>query len=351
MPSGFLSKLTFLNILVILSVIVLSSWAIYNTACSLVGGIGNLSDQKQNQFNTTLFQYLLLFCSIAVVLGGLVHFYFLKRIIHPINQLIDSTKLMQQGSYPDPILEKSNGEIGELIEQFNRLIHQMQTNEIHRTRLVADLSHEFRTPLTNLNGYLHGLENGVIKGDKEIYQHLHMESKRLIQMIEQLEKLKEWDYISEQVITKKQLVNMDELINQCISIFKWALIQEQIPIAIDVESVELEVRDEAMKQVVHNLLDNAVRYYDGDSPIIVKGKMEKDAYHISITSPGEPIPEGARDKVFERFYRVDDSRTRKTGGTGLGLAIAKEIVNKHNGEIGVDTARNLNTFWFTLPCS
>src|SRR5690625_5336227 len=98
----------------------------------------------------------------------MMSFYVTKRQIQPIRSLIQSTKELKQGEYPEPIEIESEDEVGELVEQYNGLIQQLQGKEAQRQKLVTDLSHEFRTPLANLQGYLQALENGVIEGDREI---------------------------------------------------------------------------------------------------------------------------------------------------------------------------------------
>lgn len=351
LPKSLLWRLSLLNIIVIALAIAASGWAIYNTACFLVEGMGTIDDKRQRQFNQTLFQYLWVFSAVGIIAGSILHFYFTKKLMTPIRSLIDSTKQLQSGSYPKPIDVNSHDEMGELIEQYNSLIAQLQKNDEHRQKIISDLSHEFRTPLANLNGYLHGLKTGVIAGDQKLYESLYDQSKRLTIMLEQLEQLKEWDYVTSQTLTNKQHVQLAEEVQQCVSMFKWTLTQNRIKLEVDVEPIQITIHREGIQRVLTNLIDNAIRYYKGDGPIIVRGKVLEDAYRLSVSGPSESIPESERERVFERFYRVDESRSRKTGGTGLGLAIAKEIVERHHGQIGIDRQDKYNIFWFTLPYS
>lgn len=347
-PKGFLWKLTFLNVFVIILTISVSSWALYQTACVLVEGMGTLEGVRQQQFNATLLQYLWMFSLIGIVVGSVFHFYFTKRIIRPIRKLIESTKQLKKGEYPHVIQTHSQDEIGELVEQYNGLIQQLQANESHRQQHVADLAHEFRTPLANLNGYLHALKNDVITGDRELYHSLYEESKRLTSMIKQLEQLKEWDFTTSHVILPKVEVNIAEEINQCASMFEWKLLEVDIPVEINATSQRVHVYEEGIRQVLSNLIDNAIRYYTGQDRIIIKGESLQDMYRISVSGPSHMILENEKESIFERFHRLDDSRSRETGGTGLGLAIAQTIVKQHGGEIGVIPTKDCNTFWFTI---
>ncbi|KEK11665.1 histidine kinase [Lysinibacillus sphaericus] len=349
-PTGFLWRLSALNIFVLVTATVFSGWAIYNTACFLAAGVGDLDDQRQQQFNSTLLSYLWTFIVVAAFSGSVFHFYLTKRLIKPIRSLIQSTEQMKLGHYPKSIKVYRNDEIGQLVEQYNGLLEQLQRNEIHRKKLINDLSHEIRTPLSNLNGYLQALKDGDITGEKILYSSLYQESKRLTTMIEQLEQLKEWDYLNDQSIVKKKPYEIEHLLQQCVAMFNRTLVKKEISIQIDVEPCKLDVHIEGIQQVISNLIDNAIRYYEGSGPIVLIGKKQGKNYRISITGPSRPIPANERENVFRRFYRLDSSRSRMTGGSGLGLAISKEVVERHHqGEIGIQTTSTSNEFWFLLP--
>ncbi|WP_010095616.1 sensor histidine kinase [Ornithinibacillus scapharcae] len=348
-PKQLLFRLTFLNIIVITAFVGFSSWAIYNTACVLAEGFVTMSNQKQTQFEATLFQYLLIFSISTIVIGSLTHFYLTRKLIHPLRQLIHSTKKMKKGEYPNPIEVNHEGEVGELISHFNELVKQLETNEERRLKLVSDLSHEFRTPLSNLNGYLRALQNGVIKGDEKLYQSLYEESRRIIRLIEQMEQLKEWDYRSRQTFSEKFPVNIRQLVEQSVEMFRWTSKQANINVRVDVAPSILTLNSEAITQVISNLLDNAIRYYEGTGPIVIEGMIRESGYMLCVTGPGKPISIAEQEKIFERFYRIDHSRSRELGGSGLGLAISKEIIERHRGTIGVSSDKNQHTFWFRLP--
>ncbi|GGN62482.1 hypothetical protein GCM10007971_28440 [Oceanobacillus indicireducens] len=308
-----------------------------------------MTGMNQAQFNKTLYYYLWIFSLLAIIIGSIAHFYLTKRLIHPLKRLIESTNSMKKGDYPEPIEVTTSDEIGQLTRNFNGLVHQLKKNHEQRQKLVLDLSHEVRTPLANLSGYLYALKNGVIEGDPALYESLYKESERLTKMITQLETLKEWDYISEQLFFKKENADLAKLLKETVSMFDWQLQDKNIPLEIDVECAELSVDREGILQVFRNLIDNAIRYYSGSGTIMIKGERLANDYYIGITGPSHPIPSDAGEKLFERFYRVDPSRSRGTGGSGLGLSITKEIIERHNGDIGWKEGKNKNTFWLTLP--
>ncbi|TKD72277.1 sensor histidine kinase [Pseudalkalibacillus hwajinpoensis] len=350
LPSRFLWRLTLINVIVVGTFIVLSSWAIYNTACFLADGLGTWNDQKQNLFNSTLFQYLWIFSIAAIFIGSFIHYYLVKKTIRPLKELIESTKRMKEGQYPVPIQVDTKDEMGQLIGHFNDLVKQLKDTQRHRKELISDLSHEFRTPLTNLKGYLGALKDGVVEGDQKMYESLHSESERLIHMVEQLEQLKEWDYFKEQSYSEKEPMNMQLLVEQSVEMFRWSLKNAGIKVKTEVDTGIVKVYNEGILQVINNLLDNAIKYYEGTGPITIKGEIVKGRYTLSIIGPGQAIPLEAKEKIFERLYRVDPSRERNdSGGTGLGLAISKEIIEHHDGKIRVKSEGNCHTFTFSLP--
>jgi two-component system, OmpR family, sensor histidine kinase BaeS len=315
----------------------------------LADGLVLMSDRRQAQFEATLFQYLWIFSITTIVIGSFIHFYLTKKLIHPLRELIHSTKKMKHGDYPNPIKEKPEGEVGELISHFNDLVTQLKENEEYRQRLVSDLSHEFRTPLSNLNGYLKALQNGVIEGEQKLYQSLYEESKRIIHLVEQMEQLKEWDHLATQRFSEKSPVQMKNIVEQSIEMFRFAIEQADVNIQVEVAPSIITLNSGAIAQVISNLLDNAIRYYEGTGPITIMGIDSRDQYKLCITGPGKPISYEERERIFERFYRVDHSRTRELAGYGLGLAISKEIMEHHRGKIGVISEGNVHSFWFSLP--
>ncbi|MDC3424348.1 ATP-binding protein [Aquibacillus sp. 3ASR75-11] len=305
--------------------------------------------QKQDQFNATLFEYLWIFSLTAIITGSIINFYLTRKLVRPLRELIKSTKRMRQGHYPKPIKVTSRDETGQLIGHFNELVQQLKINQQYKQKLVSDLSHEFRTPLSNLNGYLSALKNGVIAGDPKLFHSLYEESNRLTTMVQQLEQLKEWDYVSKQSFAEKEYVDMALLIEQSVEMFRWSLNKTGITVEMQVERGIANVNNGGITQVVSNLIENAIRYYQGSGPISIKGECKDTVYKVSVIGQGQAIPETEQENIFERFYRTDTSRNRKTGGSGLGLAISREIVKHHNGRIGINSTGYYHTFWFTLP--
>ncbi len=329
--------------------ILISGWAVYKSACFLAADLGNFDLARQQIFNNTLRQYLWIIIIVFIITSGLLHFYSTRRLIKPIRSLIQSTRQLKRGYYPEPVKINGQDEIAQLATLYNELIEQLHLNEQQRKKLVTDLSHEIRTPLSNISGYLQALANNDLIGDEQLFSSLYQETRRLTKMLEQLDQLKDWDHVSSQSLITMDNVEIKELLEQCIKLFEWTLEQKGISLKLEVEACNLPVHIKGIQQVMSNLLDNAICYYDGYGPIVIKGRIEVDCYRITVTGPSRPITNSDKDRVFTRFYRLDSSRSRDTGGTGLGLAITKEIIEAHNGKIGIESEKNGNTFWFELP--
>ncbi len=346
-PKSFLWKLTFLNIIIIAGAILLSGWSIYHTACFLVDGMYDTSFSGQ-QFNKTLYKYVLLYAAIAVLVSSGVHFYFTKKLLKPIKNLIESTKTLRHGTYPEPLPEIYKDEIGQLIANYNELTNQLKQNEQYRTKLIADISHELRTPISNLTGYLHALKFGDVTPNRELFEALHGQAEQLTVLIEQMRLLNGGNdaHLKSRM---KENIQLKTVIEESLRAFDWKLKQENIRVLTDVEEASVSFHPDNMYQILNNLIDNSIRYFEGEGPICIRGEKKKMSYCVSVSNPGQEIEKEAQQYLFDRFYRVDLSRNRKTGGAGLGLAIVKELIENDGGEIAVQSENGRNTFSFSFP--
>lgn len=347
-PKGFLWKLSLLNIVIIVIAVGIVGWAMYYTACFLMDGIGGTAVAKQDYFNSTLFQYLIIFSGLGILIISFIHFYLTKKVIRPIHQLIASTKMLKQGTYPSPITVDPVDEIGELIVHYNELIEYLQKNEKLREKLIANISHELRTPMTNITGYLEALKEGHLCANSKLFDALHQQSMQIIDLIEQVEQLNEWNLQTNHPFLMKK-TSIKILVEQSVQLIGLDLERQNRTLTMDVSEKSLFIHREGIRQVLNNILQNAVQYAEGEGPINIKGQILGDSYSISVSSPGMELKEADKSQIFDRFYRIDSSRNRKLGGSGLGLSIAKEIIENHKGTISVCSKNHRNTFTMLLP--
>lgn len=342
-------KLIAVNVLIMLIVIWLAGVSVKDFACVLVEKYQLVKEGKDFSFNQTMQFYLIRASLLAIIVAALIHFVFIKKILSPLKQLTHSTRQLMIGTYSEPIPISSQDEIGELTHYFNELNVTLKRTEENRKRMLSNISHDLRTPLSSLNGYLEALSNGVIVGERSLYQSLLEESQYLTRLVEQLHQLSIWEDRMEDRMRISQ-IQMDRFIASCTQLFHWELESKQITLQMKLEPASLEGDEDGIRQVLNNLLQNAISYNTGQY-IWITGARGTEEYRITLSNYGEDLDNGLQELVFERFFQADSSRSRlgNTKGSGLGLAIVKEIVKKHGGSVGVSSENQKHSFWISLP--
>ncbi|RSL33671.1 sensor histidine kinase, partial [Salibacterium salarium] len=259
-----------------------------------------------------------------------------------------STEELTEGRFPEKLNTNHTGyELRTLAQNFNRLSLQLKETEDARTKMVSDMAHEFRTPLSNINGYLEGLKKGVISPDPSLLESLHQESSRLSDMVNHLYQLSEWKMQSP--VLKKEIVPIHELLQTAASLFQWEMENKNIVLHLDIEPYEVYADAGSIRQMVSNLLHNAIHHRKSDDPIYLQGYTLESYYIVAVQNVGVWIEPETKYRIFERFYREDESRDQLTGGSGIGLAIVKELAEQHNGGAGIETDGWNHHFWFSFP--
>ncbi len=343
-------RLTLIHILILAGFILFSGLIIYQSACFLVGNIEGVRGGRQTSFSVELLRYFWVISVFTILVGSVMYWKVTRSMLRPIEDLKKSVQEIRKGCFPAPM--KVNGkqdEISELISHFNDLNLQLQRNEESRNRMLSDISHELRTPTSNLKGYLEALNKGVIAGSPEIYQSLADEADRLTDLLSQIDWIKEWDGSKDNSPITPEKIKIDEVIQRVAQLFSLEFERKNIKLAVTAEPALLIADSRGIQQVITNLLRNALSYYEGEGAVTLVGEIQKSFYVISVTGPGQPIPEEERTRIFERLYRIDASRNRRSGGSGLGLAISKEIVERHRGILALETDGNLHQFIVKLP--
>ncbi len=344
-----LFQLTAVHLGIVSLLIIISSYLIYSTACFLVDQMPAVQAENQSLFEEQLAVFLWWITPIFIAAAAIFHYFFTKKMIKPLHQLVHSANELKAGHYPPKMTTNSFREIDQLTLHVNELNDRLKQNEEARNKMLTDMAHELRTPLSNINGYLEAMRDGMIQGDHQLFHSLHNESERLIDMINQLQEMATWNEQSSPLLAKNS-IDIKSVLDEVTTMFHLKMENEGIPFQSDILPMNVYFNKEGIQQAVTNLLDNAIRYYDGSSPVKLVGYKENDDYVILVTSPGPPIPEEERRWLFERFYRVDSSRSRQTGGTGLGLAIVKDIVvTHHQGKVDLISTNNIHTFKLNIP--
>lgn len=234
-------------------------------------------------------------------------------------------------------------------------ITEFKNLEVMRKDFVANVSHELKTPITSIKGFAETLLDGAAE-EKENRDYflsiIHEESKRIQRLIEDLLILSKLE--KDEIQLNFNNIQMTNIIKEINPIMKHALDDKNIDclVSINPEDVSFDADEEKVKQVLINLLTNAINYTSENGEIVLEVNEEGDNVKITVKDTGIGIDHEALPRIFERFYRVDKARSRETGGTGLGLAIVKHVIEVHNGQIEVESELNKGTtFTVYLPKS
>ncbi|WP_230200072.1 sensor histidine kinase [Bacillus niameyensis] len=342
-------ELTIINLVVIALVIIIAGVSVKEFACFLAEELDDSGSFKQANFDSTMDYYLIRVSLIAFFVAVIVHYQWIKRIIVPVQRLSDLTKRISEGEEMQYVPVGANNEIGELTTNFNQLMDKLKRSEDLRNQMTADLAHEVRTPLSNLTGYLEALKNGVIDADPKTISSLHGEADRLKVLIEQLYHLSEHEWQKRMTVHTDKNTAIHFLVEQLVAIYKVKLKEQDLTLHTSIEKATLPISEHVIKQILGNLIDNAIVYAVEDTIITISGYVKVDHYVLAVSGKGQIIPEEARNQLFERFYRVDQSRNRQYGGSGLGLAIVKELVELQGGKVWLETDSRNHRFLLELP--
>ena len=287
---------------------------------------------------------------LAVAIALLLTFVLSRRILAPVKALTHAARRLGKGDFSQRVHFKDKGEVGELAQSFNSMADDLERNEQLRRNMVADVAHELRTPLSNLSGYLEAIRDGVIKPDAGTIRSLDEEASSLSRLVDDLQELSLADAGELKLICQKE--DIPKLIKQAVAALqpqaeaRGLMISASLPDKLPLVSID----SHRIKQVLHNLLENAVAHTSQGDSITVTAWQQDNQVKISVADTGEGIPAEDLPNIFERFYRVDKSRTRATGGSGLGLTIARRLVEAHGGKIEVQSEPGKGScFAFTLP--
>ena len=295
-----------------------------------------------------------LFGGLAAIIITIIAAYFMaKYITSPIRKMKDVAEKLSKGDFSRKINIKSEDELGELAKSLNTMadelqqqIENLQRMDKIRTDFVANVSHELKTPLTSIKGFVETLEDGAID-NKETAQRfisiIKKHAQRLENIVNDLLSLSELETSKDTI--EKTKFDLKELFDEIALGFGHALSLKDQKLTINAPGDDFEItadRDR-IEEVFVNLIDNAIKYSDRNQVIKVILSVENGRVRATVEDTGTGIPKKHLDRVFERFYCVDKARSRELGGTGLGLGIAKHIVYAHKGEIGIESERGQGT--------
>lgn len=286
-----------------------------------------LQDQFVEDFQASLLWIL----SLGVASSFLIGFIASKVFTRPLNQLSAGMKKLRKNDYRIELERIGTEEFDIVIDEFNCLTQELQRIEDLRKDLISDTSHELKTPLTSLYGQLEGIRDGVLEPDKKRMENLLSQVSRLSDLVERLQEFSRLRNKSYNIEMEK--FNFKSFIDSVFQNFQKDLETEKIGYSLQFRDKFVVKADRNMLETVFvNLITNTLKYSKA-SAITIKANSKEIIY----SDNGVGIPEEHIQYIFERFYRVEKSRSRSTGGLGLGLSIVKEIVEAQGWEISVSS--------------
>lgn len=304
----------------------------------------------QTAFMTSLDALLLLAAGLAGLFAFIVTALLSRRILQPVASLTQAVQRMEQGDLGQRVTVDGQNEIRELAMAFNAMAAALDQNEQTRRQMVSDIAHELRTPLTNIRGYLEGIFDEVIIPDRPTLDLIYGETMLLNQLVQDLQELSLADAGALRLILEPTDLRVP--IRQAVDALLPSAAKKDIVIQQYIEDALplINADEHRLAQILRNLLSNAIRYSDPQTAVTIRATAEPRGVSIAVSDEGCGITADDLAHIFERFYRVDPSRTRTTGGAGLGLAIVKQLVEAHNGQITVHSQPGEgSTFVVSMP--
>ncbi len=267
---------------------------------------------------------------IAVITAIVVSLAVSGRIARPVSRLSAAASRIAAGHYAERVPETGEGEIGDLAETFNAMAGSLEATERRRLRLVGDVAHELRTPLATLDGYLEGLEDGVIESKDETWRLLRAETARLTRLVDELAEL--WRAEAHQLTLKIERVDLAEVCRDAAERFTMLAEERQVAIVLELpQAIAARADLDRVSQIVANYLSNAIRYAPPGSSVGLSARLRGGRAVLAVTDEGAGLAPDQLEIVFERFYRVDPSRSRALGGSGIGLSIVRALADAMGG--------------------
>lgn len=352
MPRTLLWRLLAINLLVVGVAVGVAALTIGSLANSIFANLMKefhiQVDVMHRLFVTALARSLVLVILIAGGVGLLLSVILFRRLVDPVRQMMTMAERIAAGDYGARARVGATDEIGRLAESLNRMAEGLQTLERLRKDLVANVAHELRTPLANLQGYLEAMAEGVTPASRETIASLHEEVLRLVRLVEALHELSLFD--ARLPKTRIRPVDMGPLVRRLVDLRQAEISAKGLTVQsrVAVDGVARADPD-LLTQALQNLLDNAVKYTPAGGALRVEVVPEGTGVRIAVSNTGEGIASEDLPFIFERFYRGEKSRSRELGGAGIGLSIVQEVARVHGGQVGAHSRDGLTTVWLTLP--
>ena len=315
------------------------------------GDMGGMMVDLTESFQSAVNEILLIATGLAIITAVFVSTFVTRRIVEPVRKMQRASRHIAGGHYDERVQIVGEDELAELGQSFNQMAQALAQTEERRRQLIGDVAHELRTPLSSMKSVIEGLQDGVLPADPATFHNIERELSRLQRLVRDLEELSKAE--AGQIPLELELVDPIAFIQTAVDRLLPQYSDKGVEMHTDLPDKIPEVRvDQArMTQVMLNLLGNALQYTAEGGQVFVAIRNNVQDVSISVEDTGIGISQAALPHIFERFYRVDKSRSRSGGGSGIGLTISKYLVEAQNGRLTA-TSLGLNqgsTFTVSLP--
>lgn len=314
--------------------------SLFETAMGHAGGMTGMGDMMSDAVRAAFGEAVGTSVLVALALAGtaavLASVLLAAQLGRRVGRLAAASRRVAGGHYAERVPVSGNDELDDLARSFNQMAASLEATEMRRLELVGDVAHELRTPIGTLDGYLEGLQDGVIEPSPRTWRLLRGETARLARLVNDLRDL--WNAEARQLPVSVGIVDAGTFLAEVHRRFAPAALDRSIELSIVApHDLLLRADPERLAQVVDNLVANALRYSPEGSRVELAARGEPDRVVLSVQDHGPGLTEEQRERIFERFYRADPSRSRALGGAGIGLAIARAITELMDGRIWAES--------------
>ena len=297
----------------------------------------------------------------ASLVGALVSLLLLSRVFRSLDKLKGLIAGIQKRQFDQVAIIQSPQEFQELGQAFNDMSQNLEQtfaslkeSEEEKGLMIAQLSHDIKTPLTSIQATVDGMLDGIIATEEHPHylQTIRRQTDRLNKLVEELNFLTLHSQVATNQAEEQEVILLDKLLIDILSEFQLRLDREgrEVDISVQPPSAKIVSNHDKLSRILLNLVSNALKYSPAGSPLSIQARLEGEMFLLEVTDQGQGIKEEDQARIFKRLYRVESSRNMKTGGHGLGLYIARELAHQLGGGLTVtSTYGKGSTFTLTLP--
>ena len=289
-------------------------------------------DPVDERFRDKQLSYLLMASGIALLMALLVSWWLARQLVRPLLRVASFSQHLATGDYGQRLASSRTDELGQLMRSIDHLAETLGQAELARDRWLADISHELRTPIAILQGEIEALIDGIRQPDDAHLNSLHQEVRHLHKLLDDLHLLA----LADAGTLRYQFEDTDlaEIVGSQADLFRRFLQDKQLSLELVLpDSAKLTGDPERLRQLIANLLSNTHKYTEAGGKVRVELKKGDGYWQLGVSDTAPGVPPEACDRLFERLFRMENSRNRAQGGSGLGLAICQRIVAAHGGAI------------------